>query len=137
MTFDELTLVTAIRRLDAGAADLITGQQRLQFALQVQEIYCRHSGDTRFPFSVDDVIGAYMKLRKNVDTRIKADIAIAHGATCFWRNRGKGECSEDAEAGHLVARTNGGELTVANAMIECRKHNNERREKSIDEYLGS
>lgn len=70
-------------------------------------------------------------------TRIKAQIAAAHGYECFWKHRGKGPCSDEAEAGHVVPRAAGAELTVENGMIECRAHNNQRRERSIEDYLTS
>lgn len=135
MTFSELNLVIAIKRLNCGSRDYNSQRERLIFAIRVQSEYCRIRGETVFPFTVDDVHAAYLKLRKNADTKLKAEIADTHGVRCFWIGRGKGDCDEDAEAGHIVPRCKGGPLTVANAMIECRKHNNARREKSIEEYL--
>ncbi len=43
----------------------------------------------------------------------------------------------EVEAGHVVQRCKGGPLTVENGQIECRAHNNQRREMSIEDYLKS
>lgn len=137
MTFDELVLLMAIRQLPERWGDLPTDAQRHEFARQVAGRYAIVTGDVMFPFSVDDVVGLGMSLRKNKANRVKADIAIAHGAKCFWQHRGKGPCSNEAEAGHVIARCNNGELTVENGMIECRAHNNQRREMTIERYLAS
>ena len=44
----------------------------------------------------------------------------------------------DAKSREFHARANGaGDLTIENAMIECRAHNNQRRARSIEDYLSS
>ena len=67
----------------------------------------------------------------------KAEIAAAYGYECFWKHRGKGPCCDEVEGGHVIPRCAGADLTVANGMIECRAHNNQRREHSIEDYLAS
>lgn len=135
MTFDELRLLTAIRMLGGTWGDMPTDQMRREFASQVAAQHAAMTGDVRFPWSIDDVIKLALSLRKQIDTRTKADIAIQHGVKCFWEGRGKGACTDEAEAGHLVPKCRGGQLTVENAVIECRGHNNQRREMTIEEYL--
>lgn len=135
MTFEELRLLTAIRKLGGTWGDMPTDAMRREFAIQVASQHAMMTGDVRFPWSIDDVIRLSLNLRKQVDTRTKADIAIQHGCRCFWDGRGKGPCTDEAEAGHLVPRSRGGELTVANAVIECRGHNNQRSDMTIEEYL--
>ena len=135
MTFSELTLVLAIHSLRPGSRDYITSEQRLRFALRVQRAYCTISGDCVFPYTTDDVLSAYMKYRKSPDTQTKAAIAAAHGARCFWRDRDKGGCSDEVEAGHLIPNSDGGPLSVKNCIIECRAHNNQRSTKTVEEYL--
>jgi hypothetical protein len=137
MTFDELVLLTAIRRAGGNWGDLLLDAERVAFARKVADSYTLITQDVRFPFSVDDVIRLKTLLRKGKNNRVKADIALAHGYRCFWHGRGKGPCTNEAEAGHLVPRCQGGELTVENAMIECRGHNNQRRDMTIEEYLQS
>jgi hypothetical protein len=135
MTFDELELLVTIGKLKPGGRDYLTDQERLELVQLVQQQYCLWNRDAHFPYSLDAVVIAYMKYRKNKDTRTKAEIAAAHGTKCFWKHRGKGPCSAEAEAGHLVPKSCGGELSVANCVIECRAHNQERGIMSIEQYL--
>lgn len=135
MNFAELKLVMAIRKTGAKGREYVTQKERIEFAVQVQQQYVRLFADVYFPFTVDNVIHSMLKLRKNRMTRTKADIAIAHGTRCFWHGRNVGPCSEECEAGHLVPACRGGELSISNCIIECRAHNNERRERTIEEYL--
>lgn len=137
MKFNELQLLMAIRAMEPGSRDYLTESDRLEFAMQVQRQYSAMFRTVEFPFTVDDVITIYMQLRKNKATQIKADIAFAHGTSCFWLGRGKGPCSDECEAGHLVAACRAGELSVENCIIECRAHNNQRREMTIEQYLNS
>lgn len=90
-----------------------------------------------FPFTIDDIERWSITLRKNTDAKVKVDIALAHGTECYFKRRGKGPCSEEVEAGHIVQRCKGGPLTVENGQIECRAHNNQRREMAIEDYLKS
>jgi hypothetical protein len=135
MTFDELRLAMAVRMMNENVRDSAANQEMLSFANRVQQEYARIFQEVCFPFFLDDVRRLATNVRKNKDVRIKADVALAHGVRCFWSGRGMGECSDEAECGHLVPRCRGGELSVANCIIECRRHNNERREKTIEEYL--
>lgn len=135
MTFDELKLCIAIQDAYLGGGDRPSTAARLEGAKAVLCAWLARYQDTRFPYSIDDIERWRINLRKNTDTRIKTDIAVAHGLRCFWSNRGLGECSDEAEAGHIVARCNGGALSIENAMIECHAHNNERRELTIEEYV--
>lgn len=66
---------------------------------------------------------------------MKAKVALEHGTRCFWVGRNVGACSDEAEVGHIVPRCQDGPLTVENCMIECRAHNNERKERTIEQYL--
>ncbi len=135
MTFDELKLCMAIRRARLGSADRPTQAMRIQAALAVMTEWLFLFETSRFPWEIDDIERWRLNLRKSRDTSTKTDIALKHGHRCFWIGREKGPCSEDVEAGHLVARCNGGPLTVPNAIIECRAHNNQRRTLTIEEYL--
>lgn len=135
MLFRELKLLIAIRSLRTKSRDYLTAADRLEFAMKVQRQYALLFQTVEFPFSIDDVIAIYMAMRKNKNTRTKGDIAATHGTTCFWAGRGKGDCSDECEAGHLVPACRNGELSVANCIIECRAHNNQRREMTIEEYL--
>lgn len=135
MTFDELRLCMAIHRADIGSGDRPTHDQRKQVAIAVFGAWMEVHGDSYFPFSMDDVIRMALLYRKRPENQVKIDVALSHGDRCFFKDRGKGPCSEDAELGHLVAKSKGGQADVANCQIECRAHNNQRRERTIEEYL--
>ena len=135
MTFDQLKLCMAIHQADLGGGDRPSSSARLEAAAEVMHTFLFMFGESRFPYSIDDVETWRLSLRKNKETQIKTEIARVHGLRCFWAHRGIGPCSNDAEAGHIVARCHGGELSIENAMIECRAHNNDRRERSIEQYL--
>ena len=51
----------------------------------------------------------------------KTEIARVHGLRCFWPQRGVGPCSDDAEAGHIVARCHGGELSIEQYLADKRE----------------
>ena len=137
MTFDELRLCMAIHRADIGKGDLPTHDQRKEAATAIFCAWLDVHRDTRFPFSMDDVTRMALLYRKRPEIQVKLEVALLHGDRCFFSGRGKGPCSEDAELGHLVARCKGGLLDVKNCQIECRAHNNQRRERTIEEYLTS
>jgi hypothetical protein len=122
---------------DLGGGDRPTSDQRRKAALAVFSEWVGLTGDSLFPFTIDAIEKWSITLRKNTDAKIKVDIALAHGASCYFRGRGKGPCSAEVEAGHIVQRCMGGPLTVENGQIECRAHNNQRREMSIEEYMKS
>lgn len=135
MTFDELRLCMAIHRADIGKGDLPTHDQRKEAATAIFCAWLDVHRDTRFPFSMDDVTRMALLYRKRPEMQVKLEVALMHGDRCFFSGRGKGPCSEDAELGHLVAKCKGGLLDVKNCQIECRAHNNQRRERTIEEYL--
>jgi hypothetical protein len=137
MTFDELKLCIAIVKADLGGADRPTTAQRLEAAGAVMLQWLRTFECSLFPWTVDAIESCRMRIRKNKDTQMKIEVAMTHGVSCFWSGRGKGPCTEEAECGHLVPRCAGGPLTVGNCVIECRGHNNQRREMTIEQYLNS
>jgi hypothetical protein len=137
MTENELHLCCAIRLADLGGGDRPTSDQRKRAALAVVAEWIALTGDSLFPFTIDDIERWSIALRKSADAKIKVDIALAHGTECYFKHRGKGPCSAEVEAGHVVPRCKGGPLTVENGQIECRAHNNQRREISIEDYMKS
>lgn len=137
MTFDELKLAMAVGRADLGGGDWISERQRREAACLVYCEWLHQFGRTEFPFRMDDIERLRLALRKNTDTRIKVQVAIQHGATCYFEGRGKGPCSGDAECGHILQKSKSGDLSVENCQIECRAHNNQRRAMSIEEYMAS
>jgi hypothetical protein len=136
MKFDELKLLVAIDSVKPKG-DPVSDAKRRKCAIDVRDRYTLLTGDVLFPWTQSEVVELCVRYRKQLDVRTKAEIAAAHGCECFWRNRSKGPCCDDAEGGHIVPRAAGAELTVANGLIECRAHNNQRRERSIEEYLVS
>lgn len=135
MTFDELRLCMAIHRAKLGNKDRTRSLDRNYAVERVFSEWIELFGDSRFPWAIDDVIRWLISHRKRPENRIKVEIALAHGATCYFANRGKGPCCDLAEWGHVVPRSRGGADTVENGQIECRTHNNGRREATIEDYM--
>jgi hypothetical protein len=115
--------------------DLVYSDERRRVCLEIRSKYDSLFQTIAFPYSEDDILRTMHQVRKNKDTEIKAEIAILHGYACFWEHRGKGDCSDELEAGHIIPASDGAPLTVENGMIECRYHNNQRRTQTIEEYL--
>jgi len=135
MKFNDLKLLVAIHRL-RPKGDPISDRQRMKCAVEVRGEYTRMFEEVHFPWTVSEVLEMCVMWRKNRAARVKAEIAAAHGYECFWAQRDKGPCSDEVEGGHVIARAAGsGELSVQNGMIECRAHNNQRRERTIEDYL--
>jgi hypothetical protein len=137
MTFEELQLCMAIDKAGRGSDTPTRQAQRIELALRVVSQWIVMTGESRFPFDVDDIVHCATRMRKNRDTRTKVAVAHAHGIRCFWEGRGKGPCCQNAECGHLWQNSEGGPLSVENCVIECRAHNNQRRAMTIEEYIKS
>jgi hypothetical protein len=137
MTFDELQLCIAIENAGRGKDTPRTNQQRIDLAKRVFPEWLRIVNDSLFPFSIDDIVRWGTALRKSKEMQVKVKVAELHGTRCFWANRDKGPCCETAECGHLWQNSKGGPLSIANCVIECRSHNNQRRELGIEEYIKS
>jgi hypothetical protein len=135
MTFTDLELLAAVHLAKPRGNDHPTDAKRLMIAREVQEAHALHYKTTFFPFTIDDVLTCVLNYRKNLDVRIKAEIVLTHGARCFWRDRDKGPCDDQAEMGHLIPNCKGGAISVANCIIECRAHNHARRTMSVEDYL--
>lgn len=137
MTFDELRLAIAIQKANLGGRDLVTERDRKDAACRIYVEWVNYFDVTTFPFDGDSLDRMRLSLRKNANTQVKVNVAMAHGLQCYFEGRGKGPCSDEAECGHIMAKCNGGPLTVSNCQIECRAHNNQRSSMSIEEYLSS
>lgn len=137
MTFDQLMLCMAIEAAGRCPDTPRSNRQRLELAKRVFPEWLLISGDSVFPFSVDDIVYWDTAIRKNKDTQTKVKVAKAHGVKCFWSGRSKGPCCETAECGHLWQNSLGGPMSVENCVIECRTHNNQRRDMTIEEYIKS
>ena len=135
MTFLELQLMTAVHRAELGGGDPIDSQSRMEVARRVFRTFSEIYQESYFPFDVDAVVQSHYSYRKQKEARVKAEIALSHGAWCFWLHRDKGPCSDSVDAGHLVAKSHGGELSVANCVIECSSHNRQRGNMTVEEYL--
>lgn len=137
MTFDELVLSMAIQKAGRCPDTPRTNEQRMRLAIRVFNEWIRLQGDSVFPFTVDQIVECDARIRKNLDTRTKIEVAHKHGARCFWEGRGKGPCCNTVECGHLWQNSKGGPMSVANCVIECRSHNNQRRAMGVEEYIRS
>jgi hypothetical protein len=137
MTFDELSLCIAIQKAGRCPDTPRTSEQRTRLAIRVFNEWVRIRGESCFPFTIDQIVGCDTMIRKNKDTRTKVAVAQKHGTTCFWEGRDKGPCCDTVECGHLWQNSKGGPLSVANCVIECRSHNNQRRAMGVEEYIKS
>lgn len=140
MTFDELKVCMAIHRANLGFRDRMDEVEQNEAITRVFSEYLKLFGDSEFPCSRLTVLRLMVAYRKQPGNRLKAEIALAHGTTCYFANRGKGPCCGNAEWGHVVARTHGGLDTVENGQIECQAHNRQRGGRNpmtIEEYLKS
>jgi len=137
MTFNELELCIAIENAGRCPDTPKTQQQRLELAMRVFPEWLRASGDSVFPFTIDEIVQWDTAIRKNKACQTKVEVAQLHGVSCFWKNRGKGPCCQQAECGHLHPNSQGGPLSVENCVIECRAHNNQRRDMTIEKYIVS
>lgn len=137
MTFDELILCIAVENAGRCPDTPRSQQQRVDLSRRVFPEWVALTGDSFFPFTIDNIVHWDTAIRKNKDTRTKVEVAREHGTHCFWRNRGKGPCSDDAECGHIWQNSKGGPMSVENCMIECRAHNNQRKDMSVEEYIKS
>lgn len=92
--------------------------------------------DAQFREAVATAWAAYGKSASIDDAgkriELTCTVARTHGRECFWKQRGKGECSDDVTLGR-VDHTR--PHSVANCLIECSRHNTARQTKSIDAYL--
>ena len=137
MTGNELHLCCAIRLANLGGRDRPTKGQRMKAALAVMTEWLKLKEDSCFPFTIDDIERWSINARKSPDVKIKADVALTHGAKCFFKHRGKGPCSDEVELGHIWQQSDGGPLSVENGQIECRSHNGQRGAMSIEDYMKS
>ncbi len=137
MTENDLHLCCAIHRANLGGGDRPTQDQRERAAIAVVIEWIDLTGDSFFPFTIDQIAQWSINLRKSKEMQMKVEIALTHGTDCYFKGRGKGPCSAEVEAGHIVQRCKGGPLTVENGQIECRAHNNQRREMSMEDYIKS
>lgn len=137
MTFDELALCIAIENAGRCSDTPKTNAQRQSLALRVFREWLVMHSESIFPFSIDQIVQWDTNIRKQTSTRTKIEVARLHGRCCFWLNRDKGPCCDTAECGHLWQNCFGGPMTKENCVIECRSHNNQRREMSVEDYIKS
>lgn len=84
----------------------------------------------------ETLLPRYLRYRKSGKTlRLMVDVAMRHGARCFFDGRGKGECSSELDLDRIIPGARDGEYTVENCHIVCSRHNRERGDRSIEEYL--
>lgn len=142
MTADELPTFIAIHRVERlieerrqageflplfGSDDwLIDRSRRVELLSMIQS------------FLVPDeaLLSSYLRYRKSGDKlRIIAALAVRHGARCFFDGRGKGECSNELDLDRIIPGARGGEYSLENCHIVCSRHNRERGDRAIEEYL--
>ena len=87
-------------------------------------------------------IDAWRQFRKtptSYDDKKKLDIIVElcerNGPTCFYSDRGLGDCSDDVHLDRIRPGSRGGEYTIANCVLSCGRHNTMRGDKAIEEFL--
>ena len=87
------------------------------------------------------LINAWQQFRKSptVNGKKKMELIVEvfrlHGGTCFYRNRGLGECSPDIDLERLIPETRGGLYTPENCVLACCRHNRMRGDKDLESFL--
>lgn len=138
MTFKELRLCMAIEKANLGSADQPQRHNVLAASVAFYAEYVHLFNDTEFPFNYDDVAKWIISFRKSTKTKKLAQTAIYHGANCFWQNRGKGPCSDQATLGRLINNVDGlpeDKIKVSECMVECSDHSRQRGKMTVERYL--
>lgn len=146
MKFEEIQLYQAIARAYQKAekprsAQWLISRQRDLYAMIVNEMDDFTLG---VPWPLVDVIAAWDSYGKQSsmqggdDTKIDiiCELAKFHSPHCFYRNRGRGECSGEVDLDRIFPGSRGGIYTVENCVISCSKHNRQRQDKSIEDFIG-
>jgi hypothetical protein len=141
MRFDELSIVVALFRTEGMIADRIQNGENLPpFGSDMWLTTHRNQllSMIQSKLMVDEsLLDYYLRYRKSSDKkmRLMAEVAERFGARCFYRDRGKGACSEECDLDRIIPGSRGGEYKLENCHIACSKHNRERGDKTIEEYL--
>jgi hypothetical protein len=145
MKFRELPLYRAIatahESVDAPRSNvwLITRQRELYMVI----VSFMDDFTNGVPFTQADVLTAWERFGKSATVngvnkcRLTVEVANVHGSTCFYANRGLGECDDEVELERFVPGSLGGVYSVSNCVIACRRHNNERSNTNLQEYLAN
>lgn len=152
MTFDQLPLYIAIYKtrewigtqpdLYTPSSEKWTGECERQLWALVMDELARDSSWPRdsMPWSIKDVADAYFVMRKSskpdgcMDNKIvlTVKVALVRGRTCFWPNFGNQECNSEINLDRLIP---GDVYSLANCVISCTFHNQQRSNRSVDEYI--
>lgn len=145
MKFDELPLYCAIAKVrkhitesgERGAGD--SYWEHGKGAIELTRMIVGAMTTT----ADESLVRAYVKYRKSCgvgdDSGTKKLDIIAelypHSHVCFYANRGLGECSEDVDLDRILPGAHGGEYSVANCVISCARHNRQRGDMPLAEFL--
>jgi len=91
------------------------------------------------PFTKSEMMDAWIRFRKSVGRKAELIVETArkHGRHCFYRGRGLGECSDELSIDRIIPGSRGGQYDIRNCVIACLKHNEQRGDLSIEEYLSN
>ncbi len=143
MKFAELPLYMAVfraqRNVRKAASDLWVTRHRRRMLAEVVCAFLDLNPEMPdgFPYPIDDVVSAWLMVRKNRTTALKCETAIRHGTRCFYADRGLGACCEEVDVDHLIPRSRGGQDDPRLCVIACSFHNRSRGDRSVEEYLAS
>lgn len=136
-TANEIRLGIAIKNAQLGGGDFNDDFMQREAVIAIFREWVHLGNNSVFPFTIEQVLKFRMNHRKNKNTRTKMQVAEKFGIQCFWAGRGKGECSEKLDCGHVVSRHSGGDMVVENCFLECAAHNRQRGVMSIEDYMKS
>ncbi len=143
MTFDELPLYQAVHRVytsveKPGSDDWISNSAKTAYRLVLMQIVESGSWTEQgIPYSMERVVEVWRDLRKVPKTRLKCEVSLTHGSTCFYANRGAGPCSNEVDLDRILPETRGGQYTVENCIIVCSTHNRSRGDRTIEDFLAA
>ena len=142
MTFDDLPLYEAVydvyRMVDNPRSDAWLRPPMCEKVCR--QIQAHLPLDTHF--KVEQMLQVWSAFGKSVtvETDVKKSelivlVARTHGRRCFYCGRGKGDCSNEVALDRLLPGSRGGKYTVANCVIACSFHNQQRQDQSVEDYI--
>ena len=154
MTFDDIPLCEAVHDLysalndTSGNGQILGPGPRSDYWLKDpgRERLCRFIFERVpltyvFRLNIDRITEAFSTYGRTGNketygrTELLVEVARAHGRTCFYANRGKGACSPEVTLDRLVPGVRGGQYTIENCVLACSRHNSQRGDCTLEEYL--
>jgi hypothetical protein len=143
MTFDDFPLYLAVFKVYAtaerpGSDDWIGRHATRAYKLVLGQLVDDEAWtECGLPYSLDRVVDVWRQLRKQPKLRRTCEVAMVFGRSCFYANRGLGNCSPDVDLDRILPGSRDGQYEFRNCIIACSRHNRSRGDMSIEQYLRS